>query len=77
MEKYKNLSGSSGVIAYMAGPDWIRIMFIGGAVYQYSYHKAGKKHVEQMKLLAQKGSGLATYISKYVKDLYDQQHPKL
>jgi hypothetical protein len=72
MEKYKNASRNSGVLAYEIGTDWIKVKFIlGREVYNYSYNKAGKHHVEEMKILAQRGKGLATYINKNVKDLCD------
>ena len=72
MKKYGNHSGNSGVIAYEEGPDWIKVKFIDGSVYIYSYKKAGKHHVEQLKILAKAGKGLSGYISKYVKDRYDR-----
>lgn len=72
MEKYRNLSGNSGISDYEIGPDRITVRFISGSVYTYSYNKAGKDYVEQMKLLAKNGKGLATYINKYVKDLYEE-----
>jgi hypothetical protein len=72
MEKYRNLSADSGVTAYETGPDYILVQFSGSSdVYRYSYRKAGKVHVEQMKALAKAGKGLSGYISRYVKDLFD------
>lgn len=71
MQHYKNIAGNSGVRAYDIGPDFIKVKFISGEVYTYSYTKAGKIHVERMKGLAQNGKGLASYISRNVKDLYD------
>lgn len=72
MKKYGNTSGNSGVVAYDIGPDWIKIKFRSHDLpYRYSYNKAGIKHVEKMKSLALKGKDLATYINKYVRELYD------
>ena len=71
MEKYKDRSGSSGISAYEIGDDWIRVRFKPGTIYKYSYRSAGQDHVEQMKDLAQKGRGLASYISKYTRDLFE------
>lgn len=71
MTRYRNLSGGSGVYAYTTGLDFIRVQFSTGAVYQYSYRKAGRSHTEQMKILAQRGSGLNSYINRYVKFSYD------
>jgi hypothetical protein len=71
MEKYRNSGGDSGVSSYEIGFDNIKVRFSTGKTYSYSHRKAGKGHVDQMKILAQKGSGLNTYINKYVKNLYD------
>lgn len=73
MQKYKNLGGSSGVYAYEIGSDYIHIKFTGtNRVYSYSYSgKAGRIHVENMKQLAQNGSGLNAYVNQKVKFLYD------
>ncbi|MFN2439658.1 MAG: hypothetical protein ABR503_10705 [Chitinophagaceae bacterium] len=71
MKKYKNISGSSGIVAYEIGATWIKVKFIPGTVYKYSYSKPGKKHVEEMKKLAKEGRELATYISKYVREAYE------
>jgi hypothetical protein len=71
MVRYRNLNGDSGVAAYEIGADYIRVQFSTGAVYSYSYRKAGSGHVEQMKLLALRGYGLNGYINKYVKYSYD------
>ncbi len=72
MERYRNSSGSSGVSAYEIGSDYILVKFSGTArTYRYSYRKAGQNHVENLKRLAQSGSGLNSYINSYVKNLYD------
>jgi len=72
MIRYKNISRNSGVKAYSIREDHIKVRFAGSTeIYTYSYRKAGKSHVENMKSLAEKGKGLSTYISKYVRELYD------
>jgi len=72
MEKYKNLSGKSGIVAFQEGTDYIRVKFLGSDdIYTYSYSSAGVKHIEKMKEMARKGKGLSTYISRYVKDKYE------
>ena len=71
MEHYGNLSGDSGVYAYEIGSSYIVVQFNTGATYRYSYAKAGNYHVEQMKQLARRGSGLNSYINRNVKYLYD------
>jgi hypothetical protein len=73
MEKYLNLSGKSGVAWYVLGEDSITINFTTGGVYLYNYQKPGFMKVTEMKRLAVAGKGLNTYISKFVKDQYDQK----
>lgn len=74
MQNYQNSGGNSGVYAYEIGPDYITVKFSGNQkLYTYSYNGgAGRENVENMKELAEKGSGLNSYINKYVKDLYDR-----
>jgi hypothetical protein len=69
---YQNKSGNSGVVAYETGKTFIRVQFVEGERYTYSYKSAGKEHVEHMKVLAQEGKGLSGYISQHVKDAYDR-----
>lgn len=72
MESYRNSSGDSGVSAYEIGTDYIAIKFSSTTkIYIYSHRKAGYTHVENMKRLAQSGSGLNSYVNRYVKNLYD------
>ena len=68
---YKNLGGNSSVRAYEIMPTSIRVQFDGGKWYSYSYSKAGRMHVENMKTLAQRGIGLCSYIQRQAKYLYD------
>lgn len=68
---YKNLGGNSGVRAYEIMPTSIRVQFKEGKWYVYSYSKAGFSHVENMKMLAERGIGLCSYIQRNVKYLYD------
>lgn len=72
MERYRNTGRDSGVSAYEIGADYIKVKFSGTSrTYTYSYRKAGSSHVETMKGLARSGSGLNSYINRYVKNLYD------
>lgn len=72
MEKYRNAGGDSGVSSFEIGSDHILVQFSGSArIYRYSFRKAGQHHVENMKSLARNGSGLNSYINRYVKNLYD------
>ena len=70
MQRYQSIQGDSGVAAYETGSDYIRVQFKHGGTYEYDYATTGQLHVEQMKVLAASGDGLATYISKFVKATY-------
>ena len=70
MEKYKNLSGDSGVSAYEIGEDSLIVEFTNGSVYVYDYGSAGRSNIEEMKILARTGRGLSTFISQQVKNKY-------
>lgn len=67
MEIYKNLSGDSGVYAFQIGDDFLVLQFKKGGTYRYSYGSAGRRNIEQMKVLARRGQGLGTFISKNLK----------
>ncbi len=70
MQRYSNKGGDSGVHSYECGESFIRVRFTKGGQYLYDNNKPGAVHVDKMKLLAQKGEGLNSYISKYVKSNY-------
>jgi hypothetical protein len=70
VERYGNLSGNSGVVAYEIGDDHIKVGFRGGRVYTYTYQSAGRGDVEQMKSLARAGQGLSTFISRVVRSRF-------
>jgi hypothetical protein len=69
MQKYRNVSGDSGVVAYAIHDEAIVIRFVNGSTYRYTRSSAGAKHLAAMKELARNGSGLATYISQHRDDL--------
>ena len=71
MTPYKNLSINSGVKAYEIGDNNIIVEFKSGDKYLYSYTSPGKDAVEAMKVLATKGIGLSTYISKAIRGSYE------
>lgn len=71
MEKYANNRGNSPVTHFQIEDERITVWFKVGKSYSYSYRKAGKSHVEQMKLLARSGSGLSAYITRNVRFDYD------
>ena len=69
LKPYKH-EGSSGVIAYQSGPDFIILKFAnatkdGKRIYLYNYEVPGKKHVKTMKKLAPEGKGLTGYKNKH------------
>lgn len=70
MEKYRNASGESGVFAFEVGADSIKVQFIDGAIYLYSYSSAGSLNIEHMKNLARLGVGLNSFINKTVRKNY-------
>lgn len=71
MAVYGNISGNSNIAGYNIGEDYISVMFNNGSVYNYTYESAGQENVDQMKLLAQTGSGLGSFIHNNAKDLYE------
>ena len=73
MQRYKNLSGNSGIRAYELIGDSIDVEFSGGAVYRYDYATTGRHKVETMKALANAGEGLGTFISQHVGDAYAEK----
>ena len=73
MQRYRNLSGHSGVRAYSLLADAIDVEFAGGAVYRYDYANTGRVEVEVMKQLAQAGEGLSTFISQQVGNHYAEK----
>lgn len=72
MERYLDLDGDSGVVAYEIGETYIKVKFNGTyKIYTYSYRSAGANRVEDMKRLARSGDGLNSYIMRYAKKLYE------
>lgn len=73
MTRYGNQSGDSGVRAYECGPSWIRVQFVDGEIYLYTYGSTGRIEVQAMKALAVAGRGLATYINQHVRGRYERR----
>ena len=73
MEKYGDMSGRSGVTAYEELPDGIKVQFVNGPTYLYTYQSAGAASIEQMKEAARAGHGLATFISQCVRGRYAER----
>ncbi len=73
MQHYRNTSGNSGVLAYNYDEDSINVMFSDGSVYKYSYRSAGENTVEELKRLADLGSGLNSYINRFARKSYESK----
>lgn len=72
MTLYLNRNGNSNVKGFLIKEHSIDVLFYGtNRIYSYSYSRAGKYHVENMKAFAIRGFGLNSYINKYCKYLYD------
>ncbi len=73
MEKYKNLSGTSGIESYELGEDFICVKFLKDSkLFTYSTKKIEKSKINQMHELAIAGSGLHRYINLYVRHSFDK-----
>ena len=70
MQRYKNDSGESGVVAYDIGTGSIIVEFAGGERYLYTEQSAGAPNIARMQRLALAGRGLCTFISQVVRDGY-------
>lgn len=70
MNRYGNLSGSSGVTRYELGSDRIVVQFKDGWKYEYTVQSAGADAIATMQTLATAGRGLSTFISTLVRDAY-------
>jgi hypothetical protein len=73
VERYKDLSGEGGILAFEILDKAIILQFKGGDCYLYDYFKPGEEHVEQMKMLARRGKGLTTYVNQHVRANYSKK----
>ena len=67
MNLYVNSNDRSGVTAFEIRREAIVVEFRHGGRYLYNYEMPGREHVEEMKVRAIEGRGLATYINKNVR----------
>lgn len=73
VERYLDLDGDSGILAYEIADTYIRVKFDRTfKIYTYSYQSAGVNHVEEMKRLARRGDGLNSYIKLNANNLYEK-----
>ena len=70
MQRYKNRSGESGVVAYDIGQDSITIQFSGGERYLYTERSTGAENIARMQELAREGRGLSTFVSQHIRSRY-------
>jgi len=70
MQRYKNRSGDSGVVAYDIDAGQIIVQFRNGERYLYTEDSAGAANIARMQALAQSGHGLSSFISQHVHDRY-------
>jgi hypothetical protein len=70
MERYMNLSGNSGVIAFEIAPGEITVQFERSGYYLYTDVSAGPSNILKMHSLARAGRGLGTFINQVVKHGY-------
>jgi hypothetical protein len=69
MNRYSNLSGRSGVVAYELGEGFLKVQFRHEPkIYVYDRTAPGAAHVRKMSKLAIAGEGLSTYISQHVRE---------
>jgi len=73
MRPYLNTDGDSNVEAYETGANYIDVKFKGATkISRYSYISAGRENIEQMKILAQRGTGLNSFIMRNVRTKYER-----
>jgi len=77
MQRYKNASGESGVVAYEIDAGAITVQFRGGDCYLYTEDSAGAANVARMQDLARAGHGLSSFISQHVHDRYARKLHRL
>ncbi|HHQ6573137.1 TPA: hypothetical protein ACSTLY_000279 [Serratia fonticola] len=74
MTRYANLGGDSGVVAFEITADSITVEFRDGWKYVYDNSIPGAAVVAQMKIFAQSGRGLNSYISRVVKKSFARKY---
>ena len=67
MERYKNLSGDSSVVAYEIAAGEITVKFSDGWHYLYSIQSTPPDNIQEMKRLAAQGRGLNSFIRREVR----------
>jgi len=72
MTRYRNLNGNSNIISYETTEDSIHVVFKSGTHRNYLYNQVrpGKDVVDRMKVFAEQGQGLNSYITTTVKSSF-------
>lgn len=73
MERYRNLSGNSNVVAFEIGAGSITVQFGDGMNYLYTVRSTGAAQVAEMQRLARAGQGLNSYIGRVVKKAFERK----
>jgi hypothetical protein len=71
--RYGNLGGKSTIAKYEIEKDAINIKFKDSSAYRYTNQSAGPENISKMKVLAQAGKGLDTFINAHVNDRYERK----
>ncbi len=71
MKKYANRRGNSSVEWYGIAPDRIEVIFVNRHRFVYTNESVGQGKVAFMKVLAESGVGLYTFIMKHINKDYD------
>lgn len=64
MERYRDLGGYSGVVAFEISLSTITVQFVSGIHYLYTVQSTGVVCLDKMQRLARAGNGLHTYIMR-------------
>jgi hypothetical protein len=73
MQRYKNLEGHSGVVAWQEALGALAVKFVNGDIYIYTDESTGRVTLAQMAALARAGRGLSTFIARYVRERYAEK----
>ncbi|MDH4555601.1 hypothetical protein E8F11_10495 [Pseudomonas sp. BN417] len=73
MERYRNLSGNSNVVAFEIGAGFITVQFGDGMKYLYTDRSTGAARIAEMQRLARAGQGLNSYIGRAVKKAFERK----
>jgi hypothetical protein len=66
MERYGNLNGDSGVVAFEIRAGSILVEFTDNSQYLYDASKPGPAAVSELQKLARAGRGLNSYINRFI-----------